>query len=245
MFQPKTCDMYLNQKIQMKVSDALDFLREFGDETVDLILTDPPWNVNKKEYGIYGKDFRERDIFFSWVESVFIECYRVLKKGRALLVETGFSWLKDWIESGEKVGFDFRQPIILYLTNGMSRRSFVGYSKYSFCLWFGKKREDGKTAKVLHPYKDIIPWALVSSKSEGWTYPNPKSVKVYSKLIKMFSEENDLVLDPFVGSGTTAIACKLKRRRFSGCDINPEYVALAQERVGKEISSHKLVDILG
>jgi len=218
--------------IKLVTANALDFLKRIPDRSVGLVLIDPPWNISRKRYGnTYGWDTRKVESFFEWITHIFRECYRVLQPRRSLLVETGYSWLCKWISAAKDVKLEFKQPIILYLTNGIGRRSFVGWSSYSLCLWFGKKAFDGKSAKVLKKYKDVIAWSLVSNKNEPWSYPNPKSVDAYATLIRMFSLKDDLVVDCFLGSGTTALACKRENRKFLGCDINPEYVKIANWRL--------------
>ena len=72
---------------------------------------------------------------------------------------------------------------------------------------------------------------MKSLKKEKWKYPNPKSIYSYGKLIEMFSKENDVVLDCFIGSGTTAIACKELNRKFIGFEINKEYYDIANIRI--------------
>ena len=67
--------------------------------------------------------------------------------------------------------------------------------------------------------------------SDEKLHPTQKPVKMFEFLIKSYSNENNLVCDPFIGSGTTAVACHNTLRRFVGCDINEEYVNLAKSRL--------------
>jgi len=208
--------------IEVKHIDALQFLKDIENESVDLIITDPPWAIGKKEYDKFRLD-----------PTFVVDCFRILKPSCSLLLEVGFAGetLYDWIFVGMKAGFSLRQSIVLYLTNGIGRRSYVGWNCFSLVLWFGKSSKDGKAVKPIRKYRDVIPWSLISNKKEGWTFPNPKSIDAYRTLIRMFSKENDLVIDPFLGSGTTALACKAENRNFLGCDIDQKYVNLSMRRL--------------
>lgn len=66
---------------------------------------------------------------------------------------------------------------------------------------------------------------------ERTTHPTQKPISICELFIKYWTNENDLVLDPFVGSGTTAVACKILGRNYIGCENNPEYFTIAKQRI--------------
>jgi len=198
--------------------DCFEAMKEIPDNNVDLILTDPPFNLGVKSYDI------KKDDYFHWYDKVAKELYRILKHKSSILVETSYIYLFETMNVLNQY-FIWRQPIICYITNGMRRTSFCGWGRYQIYLWYGK----GHTVVRKRLY-DLIPVTLISSKRD-FKYPNPKFVDFYEKLIAMFSKKDDIVLDPFLGSGTTAIACKKLNRRYIGIEISPEYCKIAEERI--------------
>jgi len=187
-----------------------------------MILTDPPWNVGSKVYGS-RKDSMSMEDYAIWLEQILYQCYRVLKQSRSLLIESSHKNLPLILDIGREF-FIYQQPIVLYCTNGIGRRSLVGWNCCSIVIWFTK----GK-AKVFKHFKDLISWSI-SNKAQEWSHPSPKSVSAYTTLIKMFSKETEVILDPFIGSGTTMLACQESGRSCIGIEINPEYCEIVKKR---------------
>lgn len=187
--------------------DCLNILPKLGDESIDLVLTDPPWNIAAKEYD-KGID----------IKPILKEIKRVVKPDGHICLEVGFC-SHTYLDLFDELNLFYKQPIVLYCINGMGRRSYVGWNHFSLVFWVTKKPE----TKICKKFRDVIPWTLISTKNEGWEYPNPKNPGAYEKLIRMFSREYDTVLDPFMGSGTTAIAARRSNRHFIGIEINENY----------------------
>jgi len=188
------------------------------DESVDLILTDPPWSIGKKSYDVGEEGLKTLDL-------AKINLFRVLKISGSLLLDSSFKRLFD-INDILKSNFIYKQPIILYCNNQIGHRSLVGWNQFRLILWYVKSIK----TKVTKRYRDVIEFQMVSTKNDGWEYPNPKDVYSYSKLIEMFSNENDLIIDPFLGSGTTLLACQDLGRSCIGIEINPEYCDIVKKR---------------
>ena len=123
------------------------------------------------------------------------------------------------------------------LNNLESRKSFTGetsslrdhdmYSKHNFCVKCGKRHDSCKCSK---PQFELRVQPNLKMKVKNF-HPTVKPLKLMSYLITLGSREGDLVLDPFMGSGTTGIACKLLGRDFIGCEISKEYFEIAQKRI--------------
>jgi len=93
--------------------------------------------------------------------------------------------------------------------------------------WNGAKVNHDKTFLT-----DVIPYQNgYRGKGKDW-HPQAMPLELVTQFIKIFSDENDVVLDPFMGSGTTALACVESGRRFIGMEFNPAYVAMANRRIG-------------
>ena len=73
-----------------------------------------------------------------------------------------------------------------------------------------------------------------------YNHPTQKPVKLMRRLIEKFTREGDFIIDPYCGSGSTLVACAKLGREFIGCDINPEYCKIANNRIQKELSQTKL-----
>ena len=103
------------------------------------------------------------------------------------------------------------------------RQGTIGFHNWGMVLWYGEGR-------CYKRYKDRIDSAVHSTKKE-FTHPSPKEITHYKKLVEMFSFKNGIVFDPFMGSGTTGVACKELGRSFIGIEINPEYFKIAENRI--------------
>ena len=202
--------------------DCRDLMKQMPDNFVDLIVTDPPYGINKD---FESDSLKEKELTDLWIK-VFKESYRILKDNKSLLVEVpknkNFYWqcFNDFV---------YEYSLVLRTTNAM-RKCKVGYNDFSLCLWFSKNG-----AKVTKRYKDCISVNFENNIKE-FRHPSPKNISHYRKLIEMFSNENDLIADFFMGSGTTAVACIKEKRNWIGSEISKEYCEIAQKRIDIEQS---------
>lgn len=197
--------------------DALDLIKNLPNESIDLILTDPPYGIEKQ--GI--KNSKDLQIFYK----ILPECYRVLKKDSFFI--TFFS-TKLLPEIFKKNPFSYYWQFVLNCPLG-SVRSPIGFSKYMSCFIFKKGNP-----KVVRWNKDIFndtPSKMVEPDEGFINHPSPKPKRFIIELLKMFSNEEDIVLDTFIGSGSTAVACNLINRKYIGFEINKEYCKLAESRI--------------
>ncbi|PIN90999.1 hypothetical protein COU57_02465 [Candidatus Pacearchaeota archaeon CG10_big_fil_rev_8_21_14_0_10_32_14] len=204
---------------QIVCGDALNLIKDLPNESIDLILTDPPYGIKKE--GI--KNSSDLETFYYLLP----ECYRVLKENGFFI--TFFS-TKLLPEIFKKNPFVYHWQFILNCPLG-SVRSPIGFSKYMSCLVFKKGNP-----KIIKWNKDIFndsPSKMVEPDEGFINHPTPKPKQFISELLKMFSKENDIILDPFIGSGSTALACFLTNRKFIGFEIEKEYCDLATNRLEK------------
>lgn len=189
--------------------DCLDLMREIPDKSVDLVLTDPPYNVGIN----FGNEYDDNRIDYeSWCYSWFTECIRI---GRGVIFTPGIANLDMWLK------YKPRWVIAWFKPNSMKRIT-IGFNCWEPLLLFGNPS--------IKSYRDAFEAPTIPQKSK---HPTPKPVNLFIKLVKAFSEPDALVLDPFLGSGTTAIACKKTGRNFIGIDINPDYCEYAKKRISK------------
>jgi DNA modification methylase len=113
---------------------------------------------------------------------------------------------------------------------------------YEFIMVAEKKGGSCKWMDTTHRVKNIIQniTGIIPRKDQ---HPTEKPVELMARFIKYHTEKNDIVLDPFLGSGTTAVACKLLNRRFIGIEISPEYCKIAQDRVDRTLYQPDLLGV--
>lgn len=216
--------------------DAIEFLRSMTDGSVDLVVTDPAYESLEKHRAI-GTTTRlkhskasSNDWFAIFPNArfpdLFREIYRVLRKDRHFYLfcdpETAFIAKP----LGEAAGFKFWKPLVWD-----KRRIGMGYhyrSRYEFVLFF----EKGKRKLNDLGIADIIECPRIFN-----GYPTEKPVEVSEVLVRQSTEPGDLVVDPFLGSGSVGVAALRQGRAFAGSDVCREAVAVATERFGGEGAS--------
>tara|TARA_Y100000310_G_scaffold343222_1_gene449865 strand:+ start:148 stop:783 length:636 start_codon:yes stop_codon:yes gene_type:complete len=200
--------------------DSIEGIKKLKDESVDLILTDPPYGLSKK--GISNdEDLR---LYFE----ILPECYRVLKKDAFFITFFSTKYTPEVFKNNP---FKYHWQIVLYCPNG-SVRSSIGYTKFMSVFVFKKGNP-----KIKKQNKDIFvdsPGRKVEPLEGFIDHPTPKPTKFIKEILEMFSKPNDLVLDPFIGSGSTALACKDLDRNFIGFEIDKKYVDLAIKRLKRK-----------
>ncbi len=210
----------MNEKFLNKIieGDCLEILPQIESESVDLILTDPPYN--------WGKDFSGDNMevkdFTIFLNKTFNELYRVSN-----------GWICVDIPRTELVYFHsiicrkflFYDYFCLAVNNSMAN---CGLGIDRFCLkLIARKSVKNKVKNRRSNY--YCTQRFANAKYTG--HPTQKDLNGYKYVISMLSNEGDLVLDPFIGSGTTAVACKQFNRNFIGIEIDPEYVKIAKKRL--------------
>lgn len=199
--------------------DCLEGMKLLPDNSIDLIFTDPPYGLNK--IGI--KNDNNLDLFYS----ILPDSRRVLKDSAFLITFFSTKFLPDIFKNNP---FQYFWNFVLYCPNGRVM-SPIGFTKYMSCVVFKKGNP-----KIIKKGKDIFtdtPGKMVEPDEGFINHPTPKPKTFIKELLVMFSKENDIVLDPFIGSGSTAVACKQLKRNYIGFEISPEYCKLAINRLKK------------
>lgn len=201
--------------------DCLEVMKHIPDNSVDLVLTDPPYNVGI-DYG-NGSDKQKEDKFVEWFESIIKELTRILRDGGNFISIVGEHNLPKKLEILSK-HLTYNWIIVWYKPNAMQFGK-TGYSVQSLIQWYskGKGFKNGKK-------RDVIVVPINPSKNRNG-HPTPKPLDLISELVVRFSNDKDVVLDPFLGSGTTAVACKQLNRKFIGIEISEKYCSIAKDRL--------------
>jgi DNA modification methylase len=214
----------LNQIIQ---GDCLEVLKTIPDKSVDLVITDPPYSRNTitahSRNGVRNLgDLSIQEFFY---RNMFEQFSRVLKDGGVcfcfcddlfypILFASSYNSLQGHsLITWDKCHISFGRPIrkrhelVMYCSKGGGGQFYPSEERTHFPSIIFHKKETEKEHDAQKPVPLLI------------------------DLIKHFSKENDIVLDPFIGSGTTAVACKILKRNYIGIEISPEYCEVAQKRV--------------
>lgn len=221
------------------------------DGAVDLIITSPPYNQGK-DYDVHDDEMTWTD-YANMLDDVFCECKRVLKVGGRIAVNVAAVERRPYRPLHHKIGeildfwFNMRGEIIW--NKGASVGSSTAWGSWcsasnptlrdvhEYILVFSKgeyakgyKGESTITAAEFTEYtKSIWEFPTVSAKKVG--HPAPFPLELPSRLIKLYSYKDDVVLDPFCGSGTTCQAAELLGRRWIGVDVSEGYCEMTRKNV--------------
>jgi site-specific DNA-methyltransferase (adenine-specific) len=219
---------FLNQIIQ---GDCLKVLPLLPDESVDLIITDPPYLVDYKPRSGHRCT---NDHNGDWLEPAFLEMFRVLKPDSLCVSFYGWPWIDQFLSAWKRIGF---RPVshLIWLKPYCSR---TGYTRSHHEV--GYLLAKGRPPKPEHPLKDVLPWQY----TKNILHPTQKPVIGLIPLIRAFSRTGQIVLDPFAGSGSTGLAAKTCQRRFILIEIDPEHCTTAQTRLTQNSLAAKQATVI-
>lgn len=244
-----------NKLLNTIIEGSCENMNDIPNNSIHLMITSPPYNVSKE----YDEDL-SLDEYLTLLKNCFTETYRILVDGGRACINIANIGRKPYIPLSDyiskimiEIGFNMRGEIIWNKSAGAGISTAWGSFKsasnpilrdvHEYILIFSKgnyKRERDKNEKELRK-DDISKEEFIEWTKSVWTM-NPESAKrighpapfpeeLPKRLIKLFSFTNDIVIDPFMGSGTTAIAAIKNNRYFVGYEINEEYIDLANERI--------------
>ena len=236
----------IKNKIFNKSSEDMN---ELVDNCVSLTVTSPPYNIGK------DSDLELNDEeYWKMINKVFSETYRVTKSGGRLVVNVANLGRKPYIpfskyftEALNEIGFIMRGEIIWQKSKGANANfawgSWLSASNpvirdiHEYCLVFSKdsmkNSSGGKSTIEKDEFMEstLSIWNIPPEKSKKIGHPAPFPVELPKKFINLYSFKDDLILDPFIGSGTTAVASNLLQRNYIGYEINKSYVEIALNRL--------------
>jgi adenine-specific DNA-methyltransferase len=203
------------------LGDCVQVMAQMPHESVDLIVTDPPYICR-----FQSRDGRTvtNDDRTDWLVPAFTQMYRVLQPNRFCVSFYGWNKVDAFFAAWKAAGF---RPVghVVFAKRYASKERFVAYTHEAAYLL-----AKGNPAKPHMLLRDVLDWRYTGNER----HPTEKPLTAMMLLVDAFSKPGDLVLDPFVGSGTTAVAAKKLGRRYIGIDIEPVYAQQAQERVRHE-----------
>lgn len=247
---------------------CLDVLPTFNDQSVDLVITSPPyWQI--KDYGSddqigAGQSYSQ---YLDSLAFVWKECHRLLSRGSRLAINIGDQYLRasehgryrvqpipaDTIRACQRIGFDFMGNIIwrkISTTNTTGGGTWMGSMYYpkdghityehEYILLFRKKgdwtrpseeaKQRSKLTKAQRSEWFRGYWEMAPERQDDHAAKFPRELP--KRLIRMYSFYGETVLDPFLGSGTTAVAAKSNGRNCIGIEVNPDYFSVIASTLG-------------
>ncbi|HIA09863.1 MAG: site-specific DNA-methyltransferase [Thaumarchaeota archaeon] len=234
-------------------------MKTIPDETIDLVVTDPPFAINfKAKKANYNRTasrvlsgYNEINVedYYKFTNNWMRQVKRVLKKSGSMYVFSGWNNLKDILTALDVNGFTTINHIIwkyqfgvvtakkfvtshyhcLFVCKNDKMRKFFPYSRF-------KKNAKTSDGKSLHYRDKEDVWII---KREYWTgddkTPTKLPAEIIKKILQYSSEKNDLILDPFLGSGQVAVISKMLGRKYLGFEIIKSYYDFAYERLEKNV----------
>ena len=226
---------------------------------IDLVITDPPFAIDfKAKKANYNRiasrvmsgytEIKAKD-YYDFTHAWMSEVYRILKDSGSMYVFSGWNNLKDILRALDDVGFVTVNHIIwkyqfgvvtkkkfvtshyhcLYVCKNKQKRKFFPFSRFTK----GSKTKEGRS---LHYQDKEDVWYI---KREYWTgdekTPTKLPAELIEKILMYSSEKDDVVLDPFLGSGQVSVVSKLLRRNYIGFEISTEYYKFAKKRLDKNL----------
>lgn len=221
---------------ELFLGDAYELIKSIPDKSIDLIVTDPPYEINELEGGGMLNEKRiqnmmtslgEANLNIGIKEDILNEFLRVCKKPNIYIRcnKILIPKLLDFFVIKNECLFDI---ICWHKTNAMPLCGSKYLTDTEYCLYFKKDIKLNTTYETAKTHYEL---SININDKKIYRHPTIKPFKIISNFIKNSSNENDLVLDPFMGSGTTGVACKELRRNFIGFEINKEYYQIAKDRI--------------
>ena len=248
-------DVEKNKKTNKKniiFNKSAEKMDDLIDNCVSLTVTSPPYNVGK----LSDNNLSDED-YWKLMKQCFKEVYRVTESGGRLVLNVANLGRKPYIPFSNMftdlmldLGFLMRGEIIWQKSKGANANfawgSWLSASNpvirdiHEYCLVFSKegmsKGSKGKSTIEKDEFMEstLSIWNINPARAKKIGHPAPFPVELAERFINLYSYEKDLILDPFIGSGTTALAASKLKRSYIGYEVNAEYCKLAEKRLAED-----------
>lgn len=236
-----------NPRATLFHSDCLEAIKQLSPESIDLVVTDPPYNL-----GLFMKNratnlARMRDNYFGaagwdnateeeWevlMDNFFRELVRTLKPGSSVIAFMAIIKVETLVRIAERNGLYYKTTGIWHKKNPMPRNMNLHFinstESWIYFTYKAKRGTFNNNGKPLHDHfeSSVTP----ASEKKFGKHPTQKPLVLMRYLIEATSNEGDVVLDPFMGSGSTGVAAIQSGRNFIGIDANKDYFEIAKKRI--------------
>ncbi|KKN74798.1 hypothetical protein LCGC14_0386910 [marine sediment metagenome] len=226
--------------------DCLDILPTLTDGSVDVVITDPPYGIGYHD----GSNRGRMNMETKWVgrkisgdnypnTDFLSNAFDLIIDGGAIYMFSHWRTESVWKHALEKVGFVVRNRIIWIKSHFGAGDLKTTYGPQHESIYFATKgRHELHGKRCGDVWKDN----LTSCIRSGKVHPTEKPVEIIAKAIEKSSNPGDIILDPFMGSGTTGVACMQTDRNFIGIEISEDYFNIAQKRIAEARMQPVLLD---
>lgn len=229
--------MWTNYLLQ---GDSKELIKKIPDQFIDLILTDPPYNIGKHSTGnipLPGRSAINNDVALwdqvdfhpeEWVD----EFLRILKPTGNLFIFTSYNQLGRWYDCLDH-RMDTTQFMIWHKTNPapkIFKAGFLNSCEMIYCGWNKKHTWNFISQAEMHNFIES-PICMRPERLSNPKHPAQKPTAVLKKIVTIASNEGDVVFDPFMGVGSTGVAAQALRRRFIGFELDEAYFNASKERI--------------
>ena len=205
----------VNQIIQ---GDCVQVLKSLPGNSVDLVVTDPPYLANYRDRD--GRTVRNDGGAGEFL-GAFSDLYRVLKANSFCVCFYGWNRVDEFFGAWRRAGFRPAGHIVWKKEYASSARFLQYRHEQAYLL------VKGNPGRPAQPMADVQPWQYTGNRA----HPTEKAVEILKPLIRAFSKPGAIVLDPFAGSGSTAVAAALSGRRYVGIELDGRYCRHARTRL--------------
>lgn len=218
--------------------DCLDGMKLIDDKSINMVLTDPPYNISRKTnfHTMHGHRGTSMD-FGKWDKEADILSFisylpRILKQSANVVIFNCWENLGQIAKQMDRFEITPKRCLVLNKSNPAPfNRDRLFVNDVEFAVWGVYKNKGWIFNRKEKLEKCIINTTVQRKKF----HPTMKDLKVLTKLINILSNEDDLILDMFMGSGTTALACVENNRDFIGFEKSEKYCKIARERINTQI----------
>lgn len=237
----------MSDMIDLRQGNCLAVMSSMPKNSVDLVLTDPPYKTTsrgssggtggmlKSDINKSGMVFKHNTIKFDdWLP----ECFRVLKDGGHAYFMTNNKNLLPMLKAVELAGFNIFKTLIWAKNTAITNMYYMDSHEY---IIFCRK---GKAKKINNCGTKSV---MFFDNPKNKVHPTEKPVGLMTQLIENSTNDSDVVLDLFMGSGSTGVACVNTNRKFIGIELDEDYFGIAQERINPPTIDFELeqLDIFG
>jgi len=223
--------LFANNIIQF--GDCYDHMKPIANNTIDTVLTDPPYGMDFQSKRSKNGPRYEKIVSDDKVDPLWLkQAYRVTKLGGALIMFCDWKTSDEWKYHIEKCGYVMKSQVIWNRMHHGTGDLHGSFAPMHDIIWYATK---GRRIFYKSSAYDTRPKSVLSHKrpspSEDNGHPTCKPVELLRELIKGTDDGSDgVILDPFLGSGSTAVACIKERKRFIGIEIDKKYHDIAVKR---------------
>ena len=243
--------------------DCVEVLSALAEPVADLIFADPPFNIGYK-YDVYEDRKKYKD-YYAWTEQWMAACHKALKPHGSFWVAIGDEYAAEIKRIGDRLGLHLRNWVIWHYTFGQNtKRKFARSHAHLFYWVKDPKAFTFNDMEVRIPSARQTTYADKRANPDGkvpddvWSFsrlcgtfrervewhPCQMPERILERIVRVSSNQGDLVLDPFSGSGTTCtVAARLKRQYF-GIDVSVNYVEESNRRVAETLAGKRLATVI-